>query len=212
MNSQHSAVNVIYDEPGIFKCQVIERRLFNLDLFNTEIAVFPQQVFNRHFDYYRFMVFNDWFANDYDNLTAFLNSTKETKFYASCPPPFLVNPVAFTSKATHEEFQQGIRYGHNKDHYSKDILTSPSTFYYGENDRWAIVLDITNNLVIVGLETTTVNSFESAFEGKFFDVEGVIDWMTEGFDRLYELSPKSFHDVEDKELDTPTQIRRNYGN
>lgn len=205
---------VIYDEPGIFRCQVIERRLFDLDLFNTERAVFPQQVFKGRFDSYRFMIFNDWFhsIDDYDSFITFIKSIGETNFYASCPPPFLVNPVAFTIEATHEQFQQAIRYGNNKENYSKDILTSPASFYYGERDEWAIVLDISNNLVMVGLDAAMVGAFESAFEGKFFDVQGVIDWFIKRFDRLYELSPESFHDVADSEEDTPTLIRRNYEN
>ena len=213
MDFHDSTAKVIYDEPGVFRCQVIERRLFNLNLFDTEHAVFPHQVFNRRFDSYRFMIFNDWFRNvdDYNSLISFLHLIKETNFYVSCPPPFLVNPVKFTSKVMPDEFQQGIRYGHNKDHYTKDILTSPTAFYYGESDRWAMVLDVTNNLVIVGLEATTIDAFETAFKGKFFDVQEVIDWWIKGFEQLYELLPESFSKVEDKELDTPTQIKCNYG-
>lgn len=211
MKSDNTTVKVIYDEPGIFKCQVIERRIFNLDLFNTECAVFPRQVFNHRFDSYRFMVFNDWFnaAADYGSLISFLNFIGETDFYASCPHPFLVNPVAFTSEATHEEFKKGLRYGEDKEHYSKDILTSPETFYYGESGKWAVVLDITNNIVVVGLKAKTVDSFESAFEGKFFDTKGVISWLTEGFERFHELSPESIRNAKDEE-DTLTLIRRNY--
>lgn len=214
MNLDDSSVKVIYDEPGIFKRQVAERRVFNLDLFNTETAVFPRRVFNRHFDSYRFMIFDDWFhtADDYGSLISFLNSIRETNFYASCPPPFLVNPVAFTSKATHEEFKQGIRYGHSKDHHSKDILTSPETFYYGESERWAIVLDITNNVYIVGLEATTIDAFESAFEGKFFDEQGVIDWLMDWFKQFHQLSAESLYEANDKEQDTLNLVRRNYGN
>ncbi len=214
MKFNNLAAKVIYDEPGIFRCQIIERRLFDLDLFNTERAVFPRQAFKRRFDSYRFMIFNDWFHSleDYDSLITFLKSIGENTFYASCPPPFLVNPVAFTIDATHEQFQQGIRYGNNKENYSKDILTSPASFYYGERDQWAIVLDISNNLVIIGLEATALDDFESVFEGKIFDVQRVIDWWIEGFDRLYKLSPESFHDVAEGEEDTPTLIKRNYGN
>lgn len=213
MKSNNQAAKVIYDEPGIFRCQVIERRLFDLDLFNTERAVFPQQVFKQRFDSYRFMIFNDWFhsTEDYNSLITFLKSIGENIFYASCPPPFLVNPVAFTIDATHEQFQQGIRYGNNKENYSKDILTSPASFYYGERDQWAIVLDISNNLVIIGLEAATLDNFESAFKEIFFGAQQLIDQWIEGFERLYQASPESFDDVADSEEDTPTQIRRNYG-
>lgn len=186
MKSSNTTAKVIYDEPGIFRCQVIERRTFNLDLFNTECAVFPRQVFNHHFDSYRFMVFNDWFnaADDYNNLISFLKSIGETNFYASCPHPFLVNPVAFTSDATHEEFQKGLRYGQDKDNYSKDILTSPETFYYGEKDKWAIVLDITNNIVIIGLMAFSVEPFKKAFQDKVFNAEGIVYWMQSASERM----------------------------
>jgi hypothetical protein len=198
-------VKVIYDEPGIFKCQVIERRLFNLDLFDTETAVFPRQVFNHRFDSYRFMGFNDWFhtAEDYNSLISFLNFIGETNFYASCPPPFLVNPVAFTIDATHGEFQKGLRYGQDKDNYSKDILTSPASFYYGERDKWAIVLDITNNLVIVGLMASVVEPFKIAFQDKIFDTEGIIHWMQSASERMGYI-------YSEDEKNVFTQILRDY--
>lgn len=163
------------------------------------------------------MVFNDWFADvaDYNCLINFLNATGEKVFYASCPHYFMVNPVKFTNKTKHDEFQKGIRHhiAGARPNVANEIgiLVSGQTFYYGESERWAMVLDISNNLVIVGLDATTVVAFERAFEGKFFDVQGVNDWFIKGFEQFYQLSPESFHDVTDEE-DTPTQIRRNYEN
>jgi hypothetical protein len=42
----------------------LKSQLFNLDLFNPNVAVFPEQVFKEKFDNYLFMNLEDWFKDE----------------------------------------------------------------------------------------------------------------------------------------------------
>jgi hypothetical protein len=70
---------LITDFNEIYQCQQRAKALFNLDLFNPEHALFPQQVFFKQFGHYLFLDFNDWFneTDDYEKLQGFCRAVKE---------------------------------------------------------------------------------------------------------------------------------------
>ncbi len=175
----------IVDFEEIYERQEIAKILFNLELFKPGTTTFPQQVFNKKFHSYFFLQFNDWFnlPGDYDCLRHFVGLIKDHFYYADVPGYYLLNPMMFSANCSHQEFIDGFTYSFNDDtnYPAKNIglRLSSQNFFYGENQTWAMVSDMTNNIVIVGLECNYVDDFKSAFADKYFTIEKVMENVEE---------------------------------
>jgi hypothetical protein len=170
---------LISDPVDIYQQQQVEKSLFEMDLFNPQNALFPEQVFRKKFDKYFFLDFNDWFneKEDYKRLQEFCQLIKEPFFFATAPTFYLLNPVKFPLDCTHIDFVKGFTYVFDDEHLARNIglRLSPETFIYGESLSWAMVNDLTHNFVIVGLDNSILNSFDSSFHEKYFDIHEVIN-------------------------------------
>lgn len=172
---------LIADLKEIYQYQQIAKAVFVMDSFNPHKAVFPDQVFQKQFDRYLFLDFNDWFneSEDYKRLQGFCQGIKEPCFFADAPTFYLLNPVQFSADCTYSDFIKGHTYAFEPEvieHQARNIglRLSGETFLYGDSLTWAMVHDIVHNFVIVGLEDSVVETFKSSFHGLCFDIREVI--------------------------------------
>ncbi len=172
---------LITDFREIYQCQQTAKAVFNLDRFNPQNALFPQQVFHKQFGNYLFLDFNDWFNDgvDYEKLQGFCQGIKERSFVADAPTFYLLNPARFSLDCTHADFVKGFTYAFDNEtaeHPAKNIglRLSPETFLYGESLTWAMVNDLVHNFIIVGLENSVLDTFKSSFHERYFDIHEVI--------------------------------------
>lgn len=170
---------IIFDAQEVYECQKIAKSLFRIDLFSPQSALFSQQVFHKNFNKYLFLDFNDWFCDDedYKRLQLFCQEVKETSFVSDAPSFYLLNPVRFSIDCTHSDFINGFTYVFDGEHSAKNIglRISPETFIYGESLSWAMVNDLTHNIIIVGLDDSILDSFKSNFHEKYFDICKVVE-------------------------------------
>ena len=177
--------HVVVDTSDLFALQTLERRLFRLDAFVPSRAVFPDQVFRRRFDAYRFLPFNDWYAAalDHARLLRFLRTVGDDTFYASCPPHFMVRPVACSTADSPGEFSRGFRhqlFGAPDNHGNEiGLAVSGQTFLFSRSVHWAEVHDITHDVIIVGLSDPVRSAWELAFQGDCYDVNGAINRLNQ---------------------------------
>jgi hypothetical protein len=170
----------------IYEFQKVAHSIFYLDRFNPQTVVFSQQVFRKAFGAYLFLRFNNWFNDpaDYQRLQDFCQIIQEPTFVADAPPFYLLNPVQFTVGCPHGVFVGGFTYHADHDQINHlacgiGLRTSPETFIYGESGRWAMVNDLTHDLIIVGLESSVLEAFQASFQGQFFDIHGAIGQLEE---------------------------------
>ncbi len=161
----------------------MKEKLFNLHLFNPKFAVFPQQVFKEKFDFHYFMYFNGWFndAPDFDLLRVFLEAINEPFLYCSVPDFYNCPDIAIDMSLGHSNFvsqylMEGYT-GHINQHIGLRI--SPEGFWHGKSCDWAMVSDVTNDIIMVGLKADAALNFRADFEGKYFDIKQVIQNMEE---------------------------------
>lgn len=165
---------------GIYARHQAERNLFEVDAFVPGYAAFPQQVFHKLFSRNFFLDFNDWFneSDDYARLQTFLQQLEEPFCYASVPLFYLLNPVQFSPACSHSDFVNGFTYNsadnQNDPASGVGLRLSSQTFIYGESQTWAMVSDLTHNIIIVGLDESAVPSFESSFADQYYDIRQVI--------------------------------------
>jgi hypothetical protein len=200
----------IFDE-SIQISDFIKNQLFNLELFNSDFAVFPNQVFKEKFDEYLFMNLEDWFNNedDFNCLHFFLEAVNEPFLYCAVPefykiPDLKINHAkgyqhfideyTFTNKATSNEYEIGLR-------------ISPIGFWFGESLDWAIVSDLTNNIYIVGLKRDAALNFKADFSGKYFDIHQLIKNLEEANFVLGKAENPNF---ELAEMDNKAEIIEQY--
>jgi hypothetical protein len=171
----------INNSKEIYQCQQAAKAVFNLDLFNPQNALFPRQVFRKHFSSHLFLDFNDWFNEDkdYKKLQGFCQGIKEPTFFADAPTFYLLNPVQFSANCTHADFVKGFTYTFDREiaeHPAQNIglRLSSETFLYGESLTWAMVNDLTHNVIIVGLESSVLDVFKSSFHERYFNIHEVI--------------------------------------
>jgi hypothetical protein len=50
------------------------------------------------------------------------------------------------------------------------LQINPTRFWFGASADWAMVSDLTNNIIIVGLDHDAVLNFRADFDGKYFDI------------------------------------------
>jgi hypothetical protein len=155
----------------------IKNRLFNLELFNPDFAVFPQQVFKGKFDKYLFMNLEDWFNNedDFNCLHFFLESVNEPYLYCSMPGFYNLPDIKIDHRKGYKHFIDEYTFANDQNQIGLRI--SPTGFWYGENLDWAIVSDLTNNIYIVGLKNHAALNFKADFSGQYFDIHQVIKNM-----------------------------------
>ena len=163
----------------VYHQQQVEKTLFEIEQFKPEYAVFPKQVFRKRFSHYLFLTFNDWFNNgeDYSHLQRFLQALNESVFFASAPVFHLLNPVKFTADCSHQDFVKGFTYSFDGKPSSPadgvGLRLSSQSLMYGESQAWAMVHDLTHNLIIVGIEDEAYSHFKTSFS-KSFDIHGAI--------------------------------------
>jgi|GEM_PF-3632332 hypothetical protein len=159
--------------------QKLERAIFNLDAFTPEKAAFPQQVFNKKFDGIYFLNFNDWFhaEDDFAKLIAFLQGIGSESFYASCPPFYGLNAIQIPVNASHKAYIEYHTYALEDGSVGKGvgIRKSPEAFYYDDTQNWAMVGDLTHDILIVGLDDAVKEDFLEVFGNEAGDIDSVVN-------------------------------------
>jgi hypothetical protein len=159
----------------------MKNKLFNLDLFNPDFAVFPKMVFKERFEHYYFMTFNDWFhqAFDYKMLQMFLEAINEPYLYCAVPDFYNCPTIKIDVSKSHAYFLKRylLEDRPKHPHYHIGLRVSPCGFWYGKSMDWAIVSDLTNDIMIIGLKPAAALNFRADFGGKYFDIEQVIHNM-----------------------------------
>jgi hypothetical protein len=174
----------IVDWEKIYERQQIVKQLFVCDEFPPGVAIFPRQVFRKAFDTHLFLTFNDWFDNSIDHqyLQSFVRLLGDKFYYADVPSCYLLNPVKFSVDCSHSDFVTGFNYALSDDRTNPQNLglrLSPTSLIYSDSQTWAMASDLTHNIVIVGLEAKAVESFQTAFDGNYFDIHEVIRRLEE---------------------------------
>ncbi|MEY4904024.1 MAG: hypothetical protein RLZZ292_1839 [Bacteroidota bacterium] len=161
----------------------MKEKLFNLELFSPEFAVFPKMVFKQQFDYHYFLTFNDWFddAYEYKMLQMFLEAINEPFLYCAVPDFEQCPTLKIDVSKSHAHFKSRYLMEDQPEHSCANIglRISPTGFWYGESTDWAMVSDLTNNIMIVGLQHDAAMNFRADFGGNFFGIEQVIQNMEE---------------------------------
>jgi hypothetical protein len=162
----------------------MEKHLFNLKLFSHDFAVFPKMVFNKVFDHHYFMRFNDWFHDpeDYRMLQIFLTAINEPVLYCSVPAFYDCPDVAINLAKGYQHFIDKYTFMDRPEHpyYGIGLRNSPTGFWYGANADWAMVSDLINNIIIVGLDRDAALNFRVDFAEKYFDINQQVANMEQG--------------------------------
>jgi hypothetical protein len=150
----------------------MKNKLFNLKLFTPEVAVFPKQVFKKKFDVHLFMNLEDWFNNaeDYNDLRCFLEAINEPYLYCAVPDCFGCPDFRIETSKKHADFVAAYTRNSNDATDALGMRMSPTGFWYGQSEDWAMVSDLTNNIYIVGLDFAAALNFKADFPEKYFDV------------------------------------------
>lgn len=165
---------LVKDIVDIKKYHDIENIIFDLKEFSPEEAVFPKQVFLKKFDRYYFLENQDWFSTSksYNLLLSFVKANKSHHFYSSVPRYYLLNAIKVSVSNSVKEFVEAQTYANELGSMSEvGLRSSPTVFYYDETKNWAMVEDITNNIIIVGVSENLVDDFKTIFKGLFSDIE-----------------------------------------
>jgi hypothetical protein len=174
---------IIKDLNKICEYQKIERRLFSLDNFSYNQTAFSKQVFNKHFDKIFFLEFNGWFNSeeDFTKLISFVKESGSRSFIASCPPFYLLNAISVPVTSSRRDYVDNHTYSIIQEEKNRGvgIRKSPEAFYYDESEKWAMVSDLTNNIIIAGLDISLVKVFETVFEGQFQDINEFVKTLEE---------------------------------
>jgi hypothetical protein len=157
----------------------MKNKLFNLELFNPDSTVFPNQVFKEKFDEYLFMNLEDWLnnENDFNCLHFFLEAINEPYLYCSVPECYQLPDLKIDHNKGYQHFIDEYTFAGKPNEIGLRI--SPTGFWYGESLDWAIVSDLTNNIFIVGLKNHAALNFKADFSGQYFDIHQVIKNMEE---------------------------------
>jgi hypothetical protein len=164
----------------LFAIHKIEEELFQTEDFNLQTALFPNYVFRKFFNYLVFLPFNDWFSEsaEFKKLIKFTQEIEEKSFIMSCPPFYKICPIEFLEHCLHRTFLQTR--SHLSEEFSRfhtkgvGFLISPEVFMFSKGQTWAMVHDITNDLIIVGLDESVKSHFKSIFGSEVFSINGAL--------------------------------------
>jgi hypothetical protein len=191
--------------------EIVKNQLFNLQLFNPDFTVFPQQVFKEKFDEYWFMNLEDWFNNedDFHCLCMFLQTINEPILSCAVPAFHNIPAIKIDTTKGYRHFIDEYTFTHKTNSPDNQIglRISPTGFWYGESLAWAIVSDLTNNMYIVGLKHDAALNFKTAFAGKYFDIHQVIKNME---DTNFILGKAANSAFEYAEMDNKKEIIKRY--
>jgi hypothetical protein len=159
----------------------MKKALFNLELFNPKITVFPKMVFKKKFDTHLFMNLEDWFNNveDYRDLQCFMQAINEPFLYCSVPDFHKMPDLTFDISKSHSEFVAAYMSNPKDKNDPLGMRHSAEGFWYGQSGDWAIVSDMLNNVFIVGLNRDAALNFKADFPGKCFDAHEHINRETQ---------------------------------
>jgi hypothetical protein len=156
----------------------LKRQLFNLELFNPKITVFPQQVFKEKFDEYLFMNLEDWFndEDDFNCLHFFLEAINEPLLFCSVPDHHNMLDLVIDHNKGYQHFIDEYTFKNQPEsrEHAIGLRLSAEGFWYGGTKDWAIVSDLINNVYIVGLKRHAALNFKADFGDKCFDVREFI--------------------------------------
>jgi hypothetical protein len=157
---------------------------FDLGLFNSDYAVFPKMVFKKVFECHYFMKFNDWFnaVEDYQILQILLAAINEPILSCAVPEFYDCPDVVIDLTQSHQYFVDKYTLMDQPRHpcYQIGLRISPTGFWYGASADWAMVSDLTNNIIIVGLDRDAALNFRADFGGKYFDINQQVENMEQG--------------------------------
>jgi hypothetical protein len=182
----------------------IEQSIFWLEEFTKEKALFPEQVFRVIFETYVFLPFKDWFINesDYSAFTSFLKNVGEEVFFIACPYCNLPT-LEISSLASLEVYINALlfRFKDLEDtaDYNSGMTRSPEVFFYGRNQNWAMVHDISHNLIVIGLKRSQYSAFTSAFGDQCMSAQSSVKYLED----LHGGAEMSSQDVQ--------RVMHNYG-
>jgi len=163
-------------DKDIIKVRKIENEIFDIQKFNENVTVFPENVFREVFDQFFILNVADWFHNhnDFENLLTFVKANNSDQYYSSCPSLYGINPVKILVDDSFEQYVSKQTYNNAKNrNKGLGIRKSGETFYFDDTKNWAILNDITNNITIIGLKNKIIDNFKSAFKGKFQELNAL---------------------------------------
>jgi hypothetical protein len=189
----------------------MKEKLFNLHLFNPKFAVFPKMVFKEAFDYHYFMDFNHWFDSeeDFNMLRIFMEAINEPNLYCAVPDFDNCPDLKIEMCLGHANFKRQYLMQYQTAHPNHNIglRISSTGFWYGESCDWAMVSDLTHDIIIIGCKSAAALNFRADFEGKYFGIEKLIQNM-EDFHHTLEKSQNPA--AEYAELDNKKAIIKLY--
>ncbi len=149
----------------------MKEEIFNLELFNPKLTVFPKMVFKKKFDTHLFMNLEDWFnnADDYRDLQCFMQAINESYLYCAVPNFHNCPDLKWDISKSHAEFKEAYMAKSNETNEYLGLRISAEGFWYGDSGDWAIVSDLINNIYIVGLNNDAALNFKADFPDKYFD-------------------------------------------
>ncbi|MGB3005493.1 MAG: hypothetical protein WBC06_03220 [Chitinophagaceae bacterium] len=166
----------------------ITNEIFCTDSFSKDKAVFPENIFNKQFLNFGFVHYNDCFRNheDFNGLIDLLKLENIKSIIISCPEFYHIIPVevkasidfksfceiiSFTNVPCYDEFYKGVGY-----------FISPEIFMYEKEKGWAMLHDITNNVIVIGYDNISMKKYFPALKENYIDLfknkEGVINGLT----------------------------------
>jgi len=158
---------ILSDKKQLAVCRSLERTLFRLDDFTRETALFPKPLFAKSWDYVGFLPFNDWFSSEteFAKLQQFLRASGNETFISAAPPVYDVPAVETGIDATVSEYNEEHAMTSVPDERLRGtgLRISPEVLYYDRQGRWAMVADLTHNLLICGMDQAVVVHFQAAF-------------------------------------------------
>jgi hypothetical protein len=156
----------------------LKSQLFNFDLFNPKVTVFPEQVFKEKFDEYLFMNLEDWFndEDDFNRLHFFLEAINEPFLYCSVPAHYNLPDLKIDHNKGYQHFIDEYTFINRPESpmHPIGLRISPEGLWFGETADWAIVSDLINNIYIIGLKQHAALNFRADFGDKCFDVRQFI--------------------------------------
>jgi hypothetical protein len=189
----------------------MKEKLFNLPLFNPEFAVFPKMVFKEVFDYHYFMFSNHWFDSeeDFNMLRIFMEAINEPYLYCAVPDFDNCPDLKIDMSLGHVNFKSQYLMQDQAEHpyHNIGLRISSTGFWWGDSGDWAMVSDLTNNIMIVGCKPDVSLNFRADFGGKYFGIEKVIQNMEE-FHHI--LEKRQNPEVKYAEMDGKLEVIERY--
>lgn len=171
---------IINDPESVYNYQKIESELYNVKELKPNVALFPNQVFNKKFDHYFFLNENGWFnsEDEFSELKTFIHKSKTKSMIASAPVFYLLNAIEITEETTHTEYIVNHTYSEFEHPEKKlGLRKSHESFYYDKDKKWAMFGDFTHNVVIIGVLNEHKVALGESFKDKLLSIDNFLTFL-----------------------------------